>query len=135
MSNFRLLLVRFQIHRLLLPFSNLLLKAGNFIRLSSWISQNRNLAYNDYYSGKGSYYDRYKLYQHIVDNEIKETAINYLEFGVGDGETMKWWAKNLTNKHNLFYGFDTFQGIPEAWGVYEKGAFSQHGKKPSNYNG
>jgi hypothetical protein len=70
------------------------------------------------------------LYQHILDNEIKDQAINYLKFGVGNGETLNWWAKFLKNNSSRFYGFDTFQGLPEAWGPNKKGAFSTNGIIP-----
>jgi len=130
MTNFRLLLIRFKIHTILNPFSQLILKTGNFIRLSKWISEHQELAYNDYYSAKGKYMDRYNLYQHILDNEVNDQPVNYLEFGVGDGETLSWWAKNLNNKSTRFYGFDTFHGLPEAWGFNKKGSFSTNGNIP-----
>lgn len=130
MTNFRLLLVRIKIHTLLNPFSQLILKTGNFIRLSKWISEHQKLAYNDYFSPDGKYMDRYNLYQHILENEVNDQPVNYLEFGVGDGETLSWWAKNLKNKSSRFYGFDTFQGLPEAWGFNKKGSFSTNGVIP-----
>ena len=130
MTNFRLLLIRSKIHNILNPFTQFLLKAGNFIRLSKWISDHQKLKYNDYYSPGGKYMDRYNLYRHILDNEINDQPINYLEFGVGDGETLNWWATCLKNKNTLFYGFDTFQGLPEAWGFNKKGSFSTNGVIP-----
>lgn len=130
MTNYRLLLIRLKIHSLLNPFSQFFLKTGNFIRLSKWISRNQNLKYNDYYSPGGSYMNRYNLYQHILDNEINNQAVNYLEFGVGDGETLNWWANCLKHKDSRFYGFDTFQGLPEAWGFNKKGSFSTNGIIP-----
>lgn len=130
MINYRLLLIRLNIHRLISPFNGLILKIGHFCRLSSWISQNKKLLYNDYFSINGNYDDRYKLYQFIIDNEIYNDPINYLEFGVSDGDTIKWWANYLKNQNTRFYGFDTFQGLPEDWGVYKKGAFSNNGIIP-----
>jgi hypothetical protein len=130
MINFRLQLIRFKVHSLLNPLNNFILKTGNFLRLSKWISEHQKLNFNDYYSPLGKYMDRYNLYQHILDNEINDQPINYLEFGVGDGETLKWWANCLQNKSSLFYGFDTFQGLPEAWGFNKKGAFSTNGIIP-----
>jgi len=130
MINFRVQLIRLRIHSILNPFALLLLKTGNFIRLSKWISEHQKLNYNDYYSPDGKYMDRYKIYQHILDNELNDQPVNYLEFGVGDGETLNWWAKCLNNNSSRFYGFDTFQGLPEAWGPNKKGAFSTNGIIP-----
>ena len=114
----------------MIPFTQAILKTGHFTRLSSWIHQHRQLAYNDYYSPKGTYADRYNLYRFILDNEINDQPVNYLEFGVADGETISWWAKSMTNKNTLFYGFDTFEGLPEDWGIHKKGAFSNNGNIP-----
>lgn len=130
MTNYRLLLIRLRIHRIINPFNRLILKIGNFTRLSSWIHKHHKLLYNDYYSSKGEYNNRYDLYKYILANEISDEPINYLEFGVADGETIKWWAKSSRNKNTLLYGFDTFEGLPEDWGVYKKGSFSVQGNIP-----
>jgi len=48
-----------------------------------------------------------------------------LEFGVASGSSFQWWLKRLTNDKNKFYGFDTFEGLPENWGIaYVKGDMS-----------
>ncbi len=130
MFNFRLLLIRLKIHRVINPFNRLILKIGNFTRLSSWIHQHPKLLYNDYYSGKEDYSKRFGLYKFILENEINDQPINYLEFGVADGETISWWSNALINKNTKLYGFDTFEGLPEDWGIYKKGSFSTHGKIP-----
>jgi hypothetical protein len=53
----------------------------------------------------------------------------FLEFGVYYGESIKYLS-SLTN--NTFYGFDSFEGLPENWGNWmRKGAF-KIGKKPPN---
>ena len=128
--NYRLLLIRLKIHRVINPFNRLILKIGNFTRLSLWVHQHQKLLYNDYYSRRGDYNNRYDLYKYILDNEINDLPINYLEFGVADGETINWWANSLNNKNTLFYGFDTFEGLPEDWGIYKKGSFSNDGSIP-----
>jgi O-methyltransferase len=130
MFNFRLLLVRLRIHRLTGPFNRFILKMGNFTRLSLWIDRHQKLLYNDFYSTKGEYKKRYELYEYIIDNEINDLPINYMEFGVGDGETINWWAKALSNKNTSFYGFDTFEGLPEDWGIHKKGSFNNSGNIP-----
>jgi Methyltransferase domain len=39
----------------------------------------------------------------------------YLEFGVFEGRTMRWWASHLTGPEARFVGFDSFEGLPEDW--------------------
>jgi hypothetical protein len=53
-------------------------------------------------------------------NEEK-APFNYLEFGVCRGESFKWWLENTQNSGHLMVGFDTFEGLPENWGVFKKG--------------
>src|SRR5574337_1294727 len=120
MSNYRTLLIKYKVHLIINPFSKLLLKVGNFARLASWIHQNRTLAYNDFYTPGNNYSYRYNLYQFLIENEIHQQSVNYLEFGVGDGETIKWWTTNIKHSEALFAGFDTFEGLPEDWGIFKK---------------
>jgi len=58
--------------------------------------------------------------------------INYIEFGVYQGETIKFWSEKLTDPTNNFFGFDTFTGLPEAWMPGKaKGHFSLDGVVPN----
>ena len=50
--------------------------------------------------------------------------ILYLEFGVASGSSFFWWMKKNTNPVSLFRGFDTFEGLPEDWGGFKKGAMA-----------
>ena len=50
------------------------------------------------------------------------SKIIYLEFGVAGGESFKWWLNENKDNSSCFYGFDTFEGLPENWGVlFKKG--------------
>jgi O-methyltransferase len=96
----------------------------NTLSLSKWISnQNDKGAFNDFYTPRRDYSKRYKLYQYILDSKgLANTPIDYLEFGVCQGNSFRWWANANTNPESRFYGFDTFEGLPEAWGVvFKKG--------------
>ena len=50
-------------------------------------------------------------------NFINE-KFTYLEFGVSGGDSFFWWIKNNKNPDSKFFGFDTFEGLPEKWGVF-----------------
>lgn len=72
-----------------------------------------------------------------VLSDIKNDKQNYglcLEFGVWNGHTISYIAKELPNWK--IYGFDSFEGLPEAWSrpddqKYIKGYFSTNGRMPS----
>lgn len=81
---------------------------------------------------KDDYLNRYKLYQFIhQEQKLANSRIDYLEFGVFEGDSLKWWTNNLKNPQSRFFAFDTFQGLPEDWGAKEKGFFSTRGTLPS----
>lgn len=42
-------------------------------------------------------------------------AVDYFEFGVAYGKSMKWWSELSVDPDSRFYGFDTFEGLPERW--------------------
>lgn len=49
-----------------------------------------------------------------ASNEINN-PIDYIEFGVYKGSTIKEMTNRFTESDNRFYGFDTFEGLPDAW--------------------
>ena len=57
-----------------------------------------------------------------------------LEFGVGAGESIRFFAKKLKLKEIDIIGFDTFYGNPEVWpGTNNKiGSSNQNGELPKN---
>jgi len=74
--------------------------------------------------------DRYELYQSIVDRVGGHGVVDYLEFGVHRGESLKWWIGALKNPTARLYGFDVFTGLPEEWGALPRGAFDCQGSPP-----
>lgn len=56
---------------------------------------------------------RLKLIFNLLNN-INE-SFDYFEFGVHKGDLFKAAVKTLTDSENRFYGFDTFEGMPEDW--------------------
>ncbi|MES1223710.1 MAG: class I SAM-dependent methyltransferase [Bacteroidota bacterium] len=99
-------------------------------KFSNWINRNRGISYNDFPS-KWNYQKRYPLYKWVLEKEnLVNTDINYLEFGVASGESFRWFLKINANQESRFYGFDTFTGLPEDWGPYKKGTFDNNNKIP-----
>lgn len=63
--------------------------------------------------------------------QLSATRINFLEFGVAAGDSMRWWVSRNGHPASAFIGFDTFTGLPEDWGRVTKGTFSTGGSVPS----
>ncbi len=103
--------------------SNPLLFLSNTLKLTKWISaNNRKDIYNDFYRPVRNYDDRYKLFENVIQKEnLDKEAITYIEFGVSQAHSFRWWLKANSNSDSKFYGFDTFEGLPESWGTYKKG--------------
>lgn len=85
----------------------------------------------------GSYqvfFDKESLYQYINKDILGDVDIDYLEFGVFEGESIMKWAGLNTRPGSRFYGFDTFTGLPETWNKFSttvsKNAFDTGGAIP-----
>ncbi|MGL1862739.1 MAG: class I SAM-dependent methyltransferase [Pseudodesulfovibrio sp.] len=77
------------------------------------------------------YKDRKKLYHCVNDRFIRKAPIDYCEFGVYGGKSFKNWLELNPNPESRFYGFDSFEGLPEDWtGTAPKGAFTTKGSIP-----
>ena len=62
---------------------------------------------------------------------LKECAIDYLEFGVYRGASIRAWVGLSAHKESRFIGFDSFEGLPERWsGSLGAGAFDAGGNIP-----
>jgi hypothetical protein len=78
--------------------------------------------------------NRKQLYA-AVDKRLGNVGISYLEFGVWKGESLEAWTSINTNQTSRFYGFDSFEGLPEDWvhafGTTQKGDFGLKGIPPT----
>ncbi len=67
----------------------------------------------------------------IAAREIADKKVLYLEFGVWQGASMRYWSKLLRSPEAMLHGFDSFEGLPEDWSAgYGKGSFSVEGAVP-----
>lgn len=109
---------------ILKPFSKAFLFIAYFNQLVSWIRKHKSeFAFNDYYTPIRDYNKRYQLYDFVNNHLSKNTEpMVYLEYGVAAGESFRWWLQHNTHPDSRFFGFDTFDGLPEKWGsFYAKG--------------
>lgn len=74
------------------------------------------------------HFNRWALYDHAISLAAKSRP--FYEFGVWMGDSFKY----LVPKFSEGFGFDTFQGLPEDWGVVPKGAYSSMGRVPEIQN-
>jgi O-methyltransferase len=75
---------------------------------------------------------REELYQYVSGTLAgSDEAIDYLEFGVFEGASIGQWCALNQNASSRFFGFDSFEGLPEDWhSGKRRGAFSTGGKLP-----
>lgn len=121
--------IQLQLHRFFNLFSSLYANQLYLSLLSKWAHDNRKIAYNDFPS-TWDYHKRYPMYKWVMENEKLTGDINYMEFGVASGQSFKWFLNENKRAGSRFYGFDTFDGLPEDWGPFKKGAFSTNSELP-----
>ena len=100
--------------------------------MSKWVDSNKEtLEFDDFYNSNVIHKDRENLYN-LVNNHLNLTnsPINYLEFGVARGDSLRWWSENNKNPDTKLYAYDTYEGLPEDYGSMKKGTFDQKGNFP-----
>ncbi|HEV3252116.1 MAG TPA: TylF/MycF/NovP-related O-methyltransferase [Puia sp.] len=123
------------VFRILSPLNNLFLFIRNFNKLRKWISLNnkQGLLINDFYAYKRNYAKRFELYKAVSAHYgLNQREMIYLEFGVASGESFYWWVQNNGHPGSRFFGFDTFEGLPENWGGFYKKGDMAHEMKDLN---
>lgn len=74
---------------------------------------------------------RAEMYQFIHSSVIQQQPIDFLEFGVFQGDSIREWTSLNRDTQSRFYGFDSFEGLPETWRAkQEKGHFDVGGRLP-----
>lgn len=64
---------------------------------------------------------------------VRNEPVLYLEFGVFEGTSMRYWSSALRHPETELHGFDSFEGLPEDFdvdGPHVKGTFDVKGEMP-----
>lgn len=84
-------------------------------------------------SGADDFGPRVSKREQVYDMVIpRSEAIVFLEFGTFEGASIRYIAALNTNHESRFIGFDTFEGLPHAWGNTPKGHFNTNGAPAIN---
>lgn len=71
--------------------------------------------------------DDISVFSRALENITGERPL-YLEFGVFEGRSMRWWSEHLRNPGAKLIGFDSFAGLPADWRPgLEAGTFATFG--------
>ena len=75
--------------------------------------------------------NRLNHWHYIYHEILHDLPIDYFEFGVYRGDSIREWSTLSGSPNSRFYGFDTFTGLPEHWFKdFGMGAFDVGGKIP-----
>jgi hypothetical protein len=76
---------------------------------------------------------REEMYSHLSDSlfETGRAPVDFLEFGVFEGDSLRTWCSLNVDPETRIFGFDSFEGLPETWNTRRpKGAFDLGGRPP-----
>ena len=74
------------------------------------------------------HFNRWSIYDRAI--ELSDCNRSFYEFGVWMGDSFKYIVPNFAGG----FGFDSFQGLPEDWGVVPRGTYSSRGRVPDIEN-
>jgi len=81
--------------------------------------------------GGGCKSSRRQLFD-LMAAQLQDRKVLYLEFGVWEGESIRYWAGLLKNSDSMLHGFDSFEGLPDDFNLtHPRLAFSTHGQVPA----
>lgn len=122
--------LRWRLHVLVEPFSRFLMRLLYRSSFSRWRCDQPELGFNDFFRPGFAQDRRYELYAYLLESEELDQPIDYLEFGVATGHSIRWWVEHNPHPESRFAGFDTFTGLPEDFEQFPEGEFSTEGQVP-----
>ena len=74
------------------------------------------------------HFNRWSIYDRAI--ELSDSQRAFYEFGVWMGDSFSYIVPSFSKG----FGFDSFQGLPEDWGVVPRGTYSSRGRVPDIEN-
>ncbi len=109
-----------------IPSSHGIRYANELLALGAW--------FREHAEGVPAFARNRDLYAHVNEEVLGDAPIDLFEFGVREGSTISKWMEVNSNPASRFFGFDSFEGLPESWrgGVGETpaGSFATGGAVP-----
>jgi Macrocin-O-methyltransferase (TylF) len=97
--------------------------AANYMELGHWVTE------NGFQIGRRAP-DREAVFAAVADR-VSNIPVLYLEFGVFEGASMRYWSSALKHPQSILHGFDSFEGLPEDFDAnFLKGTLDVKGKFP-----
>ncbi len=97
----------------------------NYMRLGKWM-RDHGFEFSNRVPHRNAVFE-------AVARQTRDKRVLYLEFGVFQGASMRYWSNALKHPQAMLHGFDSFEGLPEDFcvgGGYTKGRFSTEGAMP-----
>lgn len=124
-------LIKTKLYKILGRISKPFYGAYIYSNLIKWMAENGELHSNDFFAKDVAYAKRFQLHERVIaENDLHDKIISYFEFGVAEGDMIKYWLSKNTNPISQFVGYDSFEGLPEKWENKEKGHFDTEGHFP-----
>lgn len=100
-----------------------LLGVFNYVHLGWWLKRNN-------FPTKAVVESRELVFEEVAA-AVRGQRVLYLEFGVANGYSMRYWSRLLDNTSSKLHGFDSFEGLPAEWALgWSPGSFSPPGGVP-----
>jgi hypothetical protein len=98
----------------------------SYMRLGRWMREH-GFVVDRRVPDRGAVFD-------TVAARVRDKRVLYLEFGVWQGNSMRYWSGALRHPQAVLHGFDSFEGLPEHFdghgGHYRKGSLDVGGAIP-----
>lgn len=95
---------------------------SNYVALGHWM-QAHGFRFRERVANRQAVFD-------AVARRVAGDKVLYLEFGVYQGGSMRYWSRALNHPESHLHGFDSFEGLPETGGIWRKGQFGVQGAIP-----